>query len=110
MATISATSQQIAKKFVISLQSTLNIKRAILFGSSATGRADKNSDIDLLIISDTFKKMPLIDRLIFLSRSRGNEFSSWPMDILGYTQDEFDKLTRLSSMFAEVKKTGVELK
>ncbi len=110
MATISAKSQQIAKNFVNALREKLDVKKAILFGSSASGRAGKDSDIDLLIISDEFKKMPLIERLVFLSRSRGQKFSNWPMDILGYTQDEFDKLSGASSMFAEVKKNGIELK
>lgn len=87
----------------------LDIKKAILFGSSARGNAGKDSDIDLLIISDEFKKMSLIDRLVFLSRSRGQKFSNWPMDILGYTQDEFDKLSQISSMFFEVKKDGITL-
>lgn len=109
MATISAKSQQIAQRFVNSLGYRLDIKKAILFGSSAVSTAGKDSDIDLLIISDEFKNMPLVKRLVFLSHSRGQEFSSWPMDILGYTPDEFEKLSQISSMFAEVKKNGIEL-
>ncbi len=110
MATTSAKSQQIAKKFVNDLRARLDVKKAILFGSSASGKANKDSDIDLLIISDEFEKMSLIERLILLSRARGQKFSSWPMDILGYTQNEFDKLSHISSMFSEVKKNGIELK
>ena len=71
---------------------------------------NKDSDIDIIVISDNFKKMKLINRLVFLSRLRGNEFLDWPMDILGYTPEEFEKLSMVSTMFSEVKKRGVVIK
>jgi len=38
------------------------IKRMIFFGSMATGKATKDSDIDLIIVSDRFKDMNFIRR------------------------------------------------
>ena len=110
MATISNQAKKIAKNYVKNLESKLPVKRAWLFGSSARGKMNKDSDIDIIVISDNFKKMKLINRLVFLSRLRGNEFLDWPMDILGYTPEEFEKLSMGSTMFSEVKKRGVVIK
>lgn len=107
MATISNQIKKIAQNYVNYAKQKLDIEKALLFGSAARGEADKNSDIDLIIISDDFKKMDLMGRLKFLSHLRGRNFISWPMDILGYTSDEFEKLAQVSSMFAEAKKEGI---
>ena len=109
MDTISRQIRNIAQDYVNYARQKLNIEKALLFGSAARGEADENSDIDLIVISDDFKKMALIDRLVFLSKLRGQKFINWPMDILGYTSDEFEKLSQISSMFKEAKRDGMIL-
>lgn len=104
---ISEQVKKIAKDYVRFAGQKISIERALLFGSAARGEADKDSDIDLIIISEDFKKMDLAQRLIVLSQLRGRNFINWPMDILGYTADEFEKLSQVSSMFAEAKRDGV---
>lgn len=37
----------------------INVKRIILHGSHAVGKAKEESDIDLVVISDDFKQMDL---------------------------------------------------
>jgi len=58
------------------------IKRMILFGSMATGKAIKDSDIDLIIVSDRFKDMNFI-------RRAAKMYNYWelryPVDFLCYT-------------------------
>lgn len=110
MATISNQAKKIAKNYVKNLKSKLKVKKAMLFGSAAREKMNKNSDIDIMILSDNFKKMKLIDRLVFLSRLRGRDFLDLPMDILGYTPEEFEKLSKISTMFSEAKKQGVLIK
>lgn len=110
MAPISVEARKIAGEYVKGLGSKLKVKRAILFGSAARGKMTRDSDIDLIIISDGFRDMNLRQRLVFLSRSRGNKFIDWPMDVLGYTADEFNKLSRVSSMFSEARKYGLVIK
>lgn len=110
MATISDQAKQVAEKYVKHIRSKLDIDRAVLFGSVARGAADKDSDIDLIIISNQFKKMNLAKRLTLLSHLRGREFLNWPMDILGYTADEFDELSKVSTMFAEAKSQGIVIR
>ncbi|MDP3697491.1 MAG: nucleotidyltransferase domain-containing protein [Candidatus Taylorbacteria bacterium] len=107
MATISNQVKKIAQDYVNYAKQKLDVERALLFGSAARDEADQNSDIDLIIISEDFKKMPLTGRLVFLSKLRGRNFIDWPMDILGYTAEEFEKLSQVSSMFAEAKRDGI---
>ena len=82
----------------------------ILFGSWARGKVHRDSDIDLIIISPYFKKMEFMERLIWLSRMRGEKFMSPPMDIFGYTPEEFEKLSKESSVLGEAKKEGILIK
>ena len=110
MVKVSNQAKQIAEKYVGGLKSRIKIKKALLFGSAARGKLNKNSDIDIIIISNEFKKMNLIKRLVFLSRLRSEEFLERPMDILGYTPEEFRKLSQISSMFSDANKEGIEIK
>ena len=107
MATLSQQAQQVAKSYVKKIRSRIAVRQALLFGSAARDTMHKDSDIDLIVLSDDFKQMDLTERLMMLSRLRGREFISWPMDILGYTPEEFEKLASISSMFAEAKRQGI---
>lgn len=110
MAKVSKQAEQVAKEYINDARFVIKIQQAILFGSAARGQMNKNSDIDIIVISREFEKMNLEKRLILLSQLRGKKYLKWPMDILGYTPDEFKKLSRVSSMFAEAKKQGVIIK
>ena len=110
MAKISTKAKKIAKEYIKSIKHKLKLERAILFGSVARGDMNKHSDIDLIIISEDFKKMKLNDRLVLLSTLRSDKFIGWPMDILGYTEEEFEKLSKISAMFSEAKKQGILIK
>ena len=48
----------------------IKVKRIILYGSHALGKAEEDSDIDLLVVSDSFKDMDLWERLCLLGRAR----------------------------------------
>ncbi len=110
MDTLSQQAKKIATNYLKQVRPRLKVNKALLFGSAARGTMTRHSDIDLIILSNEFKSMDLQKRLILLSRLRGQKFLSWPMDILGYTPQEFQKLSRISSMFAEAKLQGVEIK
>ena len=71
-----------------------NPDKIFLFGSYANNQANEDSDIDLLIIKDTsepkYKRSIEIQRLLIGSKI--------PVDIVVYTNDEFEneKLKRFS--------------
>jgi len=58
---------EIIKKYLSALEKFgIHSRRAILFGSFANGKADENSDIDLIVISPEFdrpKEYELINKL-----------------------------------------------
>ncbi|MFA6401873.1 MAG: nucleotidyltransferase domain-containing protein [Salinivirgaceae bacterium] len=65
----------------------VNPDKIFLFGSYASGQANEDSDVDLLIIKETsepkFKRSIEIQRLLIGSKL--------PVDIVVYTKDEFEK-------------------
>jgi hypothetical protein len=88
-----AGSQTPLKKMIASyaqeLQKKIKVEKIILFGSHSRGEALRESDIDLMIISQDFARMPFLKRLEFLERS-------WrfprPIEAIGYTPVEFEEL------------------
>ena len=82
------------------IASNANPDRIYLIGSYATGRANEDSDIDLLVVKDTtepkFKRSIEIQRLLIGTKL--------PVDILVYTNDEFEKekLNRYSFLFSAI--------
>jgi predicted nucleotidyltransferase len=67
-----------------------NPDKIILFGSYAAGNPNNDSDIDLLVIKDT--DLPRHRRSFDIQKSLIG--SMIPMDILVYTQKEFDQEKR----------------
>ncbi len=61
-------------------------QRILLFGSYAGGTPREDSDIDMIVISDSFKNMNLRERLELLGIAAGRVFE--PIEALGYTQEE----------------------
>lgn len=72
-------------------------ERVILFGSHATGAAERESDIDLLIVKETDRRPTdrriEVERLLFDRRI--------PLDILVYTPQELRDLYAAGSPFVE---------
>lgn len=82
----------------------IHVERVILYGSYAADRANEDSDIDLVIISRDFKRLPPLERLEFLS------LISWkipaPLEIIGYTPDEIKGREGKSIFWDEVRTRG----
>jgi len=61
-------------------------QRVILYGSYARGHPREDSDIDLIVISEDFKKSNLRERLEILGLAAGRVFE--PIEAIGYTEEE----------------------
>lgn len=75
-------------------------QKILLYGSYAKGTAREDSDIDVIVISDDFKKMNLIERLELLGLAAGKVFE--PIEAIGYTMEEIEtnkKGTYLEEIF-----------
>lgn len=83
--------ENIVMNYVKELQKAITVKKAILFGSYAYGRATKASDIDIAIVSDKFKRMDDVKRIMILSDYARRIKSSVYIDPIGFTEDELKK-------------------
>lgn len=85
----------------------LPIRKLILFGSRASGKVRKDSDVDLIVVSPKFKSMDFFKR-------GAKMYDYWdlrmPVDFLCYTPEEFKKLSKQITIVSEAIKTGIEIK
>jgi len=87
--------------------SGIKVKKIILYGSYASGGAREDSDIDLVVVSNDFKEVDLWERLCLLGRARIG--ITRPMEILGFTEEEFEAERSGTFVGDEVKPGGVEV-
>lgn len=80
-------------------------EKIVVFGSHATSAARIDSDLDLLVIARGFEKMDLWERMTLLGRARTG--IARPMEILGITPGEADKLDPGSFIKEEVLEKGL---
>lgn len=83
--------KNIVLNYVKELQKKIPVQKVILFGSYAYGRPTKGSDIDIAVVSDNFKKMDDIKRIMFLSDYARRIKSVVDVDPIGFTEDELEK-------------------
>lgn len=99
--------KKLVRDYLKYFPSNIRVKGVFLFGSQATGRAREDSDVDLIVISPDFKKIAFIKRLEMLSHFRQADITrSVPMDILGYTPEEFKEIGKESIIMRQAKKEG----
>ena len=95
------------KKFFIKAEKIVRIEKAILFGSQATGKNTKDSDIDIMIISKDFKNKK--------SYKRAPQFYLlWDLpydgDIICLTPEEFEKKKKQIGAVKTAVEEGIEIK
>lgn len=78
-------------KFAEELQNRIPVEKIILFGSYAYGKPTEASDIDIAVVSDRFKKMDDIKRIMLLSDYARRIRCSVDIDPIGFTEDELAK-------------------
>jgi len=95
-------------RFIRKVKKHIRVHSVILFGSRKNGAAGKWSDIDLAVISDDFKDMKPIQRMVFLGKI------AWKtkvpiIEAFGYTVKEYDNVSQFDFLY-EIKKTGKKLR
>jgi len=82
-------------------------QHVILFGSRATGRAQADSDVDLILVSPWFEGLEFAERTCdFLTEIRPYEYGL-AVDALCYTPEEFKDMSTGIGMVAEAVKEGI---
>ena len=98
------TIKSLVQKYIKALP--LKVDAAILFGSTARDDRLKDSDIDLIVISQDFEHMSLPQRFLILQK---NWKSRMDLEAFGFTQEEFDKLKNKSIILQEATEYGIKL-
>src|SRR5712692_8296225 len=98
--------QRITKRYVHRLARSITVNKAILTGSWATGGYLEDSDVDLIIVSDDFSRMPISERLSYLQKNWRNRL---PLEAFGYTVEEFRRLGQRSTYVKDAVRNGVVL-
>ena len=83
----------------------VHVRRLILYGSQAAGRAREDSDIDLMVVSDDLAGMDLWERLALLGRARMGIGCS--MEIEGITEEEVKNAVAGSFLAEEILSKGI---
>jgi predicted nucleotidyltransferase len=97
----------IIKKAKKEFQKKVNIDKLIFFGSRAKGNTPKDSDFDLIVVSDDFKKVPRHKRAVKLYLAWNKKY---PADILCYTKKEIEEKRKQKwGIVREAINTGIEI-
>ncbi|HDQ03924.1 MAG TPA: nucleotidyltransferase domain-containing protein [Deltaproteobacteria bacterium] len=67
----------------------ISIDKLVLYGSYARGDFREGSDIDLIVISNDFKKRDYWERIELLSDAIYEVFE--PIEVVGFTPEEWEK-------------------
>lgn len=100
--------RRIIGTFLKNIPGNIKVKGVFLFGSYATGKTHKDSDLDFIVISPDFKKIRFIKRLELLSHVQGADpiTRSVPIDVIGYTPEEFKNIGKESIIMKKAKEEG----
>lgn len=96
--------KRIVKKYLNSLP--VKVEFALLFGSSVSSNRLRESDIDLIVVSNDFKNMNLHERLFILQKFWNHNVD---LEAFGYTVEEFSNLKDKSIILMEANKKGIVL-
>lgn len=94
------------KAFKNSVSSELPVEKMLFFGSMASGKAGKWSDIDLLVVSKSFNGKRPLDRGLELYARWNLDF---PVDFLCYTPEEFRKSIKKIGIASHALKNGITI-
>lgn len=97
---------KIVKSFRSKLSKRFKLDRMILFGSRARGDNFKESDFDFVLVSEDFKNLHFLKRMAKILC-----YWDYPYDLeaLCYTNEEFDKLKKQTTIVQLAMEEGVRL-
>ena len=81
-------------------------KRIILFGSRIKGEVREESDLDIIVVAETFRGIPFLRRMPLVVRK-----SKFPkhVDYICYFPEEFDRVKKTSSVVMDALENSIEL-
>lgn len=99
--------KSIVNAYAREVEKKIKIDNIFIFGSAARGQMNKDSDLDLIVISQDFTKMKFMKRLQLLSRASTSTARVVALDAVGYTPQEFAAMDDADSvMLKKIKREG----
>jgi len=96
--------ERIVKKYLHTLP--IKVEFALLFGSSVYGERLRSSDIDLIVVSNDFKKISYHQRMFILQNYW--KYGSY-LESFAFTVKEFNRLKKVSITIREADKKGKKI-
>jgi len=101
---------EILEKFKSALQEKgIKVSRFILFGSCASAEATEESDIDVAVVSESFKDINLLNRLELIGQALARAKIFEPIEALGYTEEELESNGQGTFIGDEIKSKGIQI-
>lgn len=97
---------KLLKRYKENVSKDIPIDRMLLFGSYAGGKAHPDSDVDLLVVSPSFRRMNFFKRG---ARMYGHWGMNHPVDFLCYTPEEFQRLRKEVTIVRDAEREGIEI-
>lgn len=86
----------------------LRVEGVVVFGSVVNGEPGPDSDLDIAVISSDFEYMDTIERMRVVSEARVEaHLLQGPMDIFGYTPEEFNNAEEGTFLGDEIRAKGI---
>lgn len=98
------------KLFKENIKKKYKLDRIIFFGSRVSGKSNKDSDVDLIVVSKNFEGVKSFKRSpdLFLEWHLNSKIN-YPVDFICYTPEEFNKLKKQITIVREAVETGIEI-
>jgi uncharacterized protein len=98
--------KQFYRDVVPSIIRVFSPAKVMVFGSRVRGTATDDSDIDVIIIAESFREIPFVNRMATVMKSV--RFQKH-VDYLCYTPDEYERLKDRSSILRDAASYAVEV-
>jgi len=82
------------------------ISKMYLFGSMASGKTHRSSDVDLIVVANRFRGKGLLERAPRLYMAWNLDY---PVDFLCYTPEEFNRMRKQITIVREAVEKGIEI-
>ncbi|MFH0947651.1 MAG: nucleotidyltransferase domain-containing protein [Elusimicrobiota bacterium] len=94
------------KNALPSIMKEFEPNKVIMFGSRVNGTAKRNSDLDIILVSDYFVNIPFLKRMSIALKK-----IAFPkhIDYLCYTPKEYKKIKNESSIIMDALKNSMEI-
>ena len=96
------------RKFKEAITKKFGVNYIVIFGSAARGKMSKDSDVDIIVVSEKFGRKDVFNVVPKLYQVwHEKQKIDYPVDIILFNRREFDNLKRSVSIVREALREGI---